>query len=70
MTAQQQIDNLKAGDKFKSTDFLGWIYIQEINSEFVNLKLEHVSGSDYYETIEFNEFKVKKMCGGFNTFIR
>lgn len=65
-----KMNNIKVGDRFKSTNFLGWIYIIGISNGYVNLLKKHVSCSDYYETIEMNVFKFRFAIGEYHTIIR
>lgn len=57
------------GTRFQSTDFLGWIYISNITEDGYHLKLEHVSGSDYFEFISKEKFKLNRMISKYHTFI-
>lgn len=61
---------LKRGCKFKSKDFLGWIYITGISPGGIDLKFEHVSGSDFGDNVSVEDFKFRKISGEYYQFVR
>ena len=48
--------NLKIGDRFIIKHFLGDVIVTSINELDFNVKMEHVSCSDYYDKIKFDDF--------------
>lgn len=55
-------DDLK-GSRFKSKDFLGWIYVGSVSKDCVLLKYEHVSGTDYMVWISIEKFNYNMRTG-------
>ena len=62
--------NIKAGDKFKELDFLGFIFVLGISSSGVSLKKEHVSCTDEYITISIESFNNNILLGQYYSLVR
>lgn len=62
--------NYKSGDKYKTKSFIGDIIILKVFESYLEIKMEHVSGNNYYSNISHNEFNNNFITGEITTFIK
>lgn len=62
--------NLKPGDKFKITGFLGDIFITCVLDSYFKVVMQHVSGQDSFATYTWDDFNNKMIMGEINSLIR
>jgi|GEM_PF-7092970 len=62
--------NLKRGDKYRTKAFIGDIVITSIFESYFNVKMQHVSGEDYYASCSFGDFNNKMIVGEITSLVR
>jgi hypothetical protein len=62
--------NLKKGDKYRTKSFLGDIVITSVFESYFKVKMQHVSGEDYYASCSFGDFNNKMTVGEITSLVR
>ena len=62
--------NLKSLDKYRTTSFLGDIIITSVYESYFKVKMEHVSGDNYYATCTLQDFNNKMINGEITSLVR
>lgn len=62
--------NLKRGDKYRTQAFLGDIVITSAFGSYFKVKMQHVSGADYYASCSFSDFNNKMIVGEITSLVR
>lgn len=62
--------NLKVGDRYRVKDFLGEGIITSTSEFDLKVRLEHVSGGNYYDSFSWFDFNNKVILGEVTSLIK
>lgn len=62
--------NLKSGDQYRTKSFNGDIFITQVFESYFKVKMQHVSGEDYYASCSLSDFNNKMILGEITSLVR
>lgn len=62
--------NLKSGDQYRTKFLNGDIFITQVFESYFKVKMQHVSGEDYYASCSLSDFNNKMILGEITSLVR